>query len=183
LIRFQNKKELLQKNKITRENLYHTIKKATITLLEMAREHSWNEISNDVKFVIKKVETDILENLKPFEGNKIRKRLLNSKEELSLDKAIEQLKSEFESIYLIELYIFKVTTKQTIVEIEILEKSTLDAEYRKTILSDPPMLHCKVAIPPYIDTKSKDKFDINWQLETFEFKWKMFWHRVKRKKN
>ncbi len=67
-------------------------------------------------------------------------------------------------------------------EIEILEKSELDVEYRKTVLNDSPMLHCKVAIPPYSNFDKKDKFDINWQIGTFEYKWKMFWWRRKMKK-
>ena len=72
---------------------------------------------------------------------------------------MNQLNLEFEHIYLIELYIFKVNKKETIVEIEILEKSELDIEYRKTILDNSPMLHCKVVIPPYIGLEKKDKFD------------------------
>jgi len=68
----------LQRDKITKENLYHTIKEGTNTLLEMTREHSWNKISNNVKFVIKKVETEIFENSKPFERDRVRKKLLSN---------------------------------------------------------------------------------------------------------
>ena len=67
-------------------------------------------------------------------------------------------------------------------EIEILEKSALEEGYRASVLNDPPMLHCKVAIPPYIESVKKDKFDINWQLDTIEYKWKMFWLKRKMKK-
>ena len=172
----------MQEDKVTKENLNRQIKEATNTLLEMAKEHSWNKISSNVRYVIKKVKTEITEGENLFQTNRIRKRLLSLKERLNLESAIKQLKSEFENIYLIELYIFKASKKETIVEIEILEKSELDAEYRKTVLNDSPMLHCKVAIPPYIGLEKKDKFDINWQLETIEYKWKIFWWRRKMKK-
>ena len=172
----------MQKDKITAKNLNRQIKEATNQLLEMAKEHSWNKISSDVKYVIKKVKAEITEGKNLFETNRIRKRLLSLKERLDLKSAIKQLNSEFENIYLIELYIFKASKKETIVEIEILEKSELDAEYRKTVLNESPMLHCKVAIPPYIGFEKKDKFDINWQLETIECKWKVFWWRRKIKK-
>gem|GEM_PF-6784071 len=36
------------------------------------------------------------------------------------------------------------------------------------------MLHCKVPIPQYA-LDSKERFDINWQLLTWEYYWKMFW--------
>lgn len=43
------------------------------------------------------------------------------------------------------------------------------------------MLNCKIPIPPYIKIDSKEKFDINWQLETIEYKWKMLWMNLKYK--
>ena len=174
----------MQKDKITKENLKLQIKEMTNQLLEMAKEHSWNKISSNVKFVIGKIKTDISEDEKLVETNRRRKRLLYSKERLNLESAIKQLNSEFENIYLIELFIFKASKKETIVEIAILEKSQLDIEYRnkKEILESSPMLHSKVAIPPYIEFERKDKFDINWQLGTIECKWKMFWWRRKMKK-
>lgn len=152
----KKKTNKLHQGKITKENLYNQIKEATKELLEMAKERSWNKISNDVSYVIKKGKS----------------------ERMNLDSAIKQLKSEFENIYLIELYVFKAEKKETIVEIKILEKSELDFEYRKTAINESPTLHCKVAIPPYIGLEEKGKFDINWQWETFEYKWKMFlWRR------
>lgn len=174
----------MQKEKITIKNLNRQIKEATDQLLEMAKEHSWNTISSNVKYVIEKVKKDITNGGNLFETNRIRKRLLNLKEKLSLETAIKQLNSKFENIYLIELYVLKASKKETIVEIEILEKSELDIEYRKTVVNQSPMLHCKVAIPPYIGFEKQDEFDINWQLETLEYKWKMFWWRrkIKRKK-
>lgn len=172
----------MQIDKITKKNLNRQIEEATDNLLEMAKEHSWNKISGNVKFVIKKVKTDITEGSNLFETNRIRKKILEQKERLNLEFAIKQLKSEFKNLYLIELYVFKANKKDTIVEIEILEKSELGVDQQKIVKNNSPMLHCKVAIPPYIGLENKDKFDINWQLETIEYKWKMFWWRRKTKK-
>ncbi|MBN8851371.1 MAG: hypothetical protein J0H07_05890 [Sphingobacteriales bacterium] len=41
-------------------------------------------------------------------------------------------------------------------------KSSLDNDYRKKVFNDPPMLHLKVAIPPWA-TDKKEKFNINWE--------------------
>lgn len=170
----------MKTDEITQENLNLKLQDATSKLLEMARNLTWNKISNNVKFLIKKVRVkEAAENL--FEEIRIRKKLLNSKEKLNLDTAVNQLNLEFENIYLIDLYIFKADKKETIVEIEVLEKSELDIEYRKTILDNPPMLHCKVAMPPYIGFEKKKEFDINWQLETIEYKWEIFFWRIKHK--
>ena len=35
-------------------------------------------------------------------------------------------------------------------------------DFQKKVLNIPPMLHCKVSIPPWISDK-KEKFDINWE--------------------
>lgn len=165
----------MTEDKITKTNLNQQIKEATNQLLQMADERAWNKISRQLKFVIKKVKTELTDSKSILNRNKTRKRLLEQKERLDLDKAIHQLKSEFDNIYLIELYIFKACKNETIIEVEVLEKTELSIEHRKTILDATPTIHCKVAIPPYIDLDSNDKFDINWQLETFEYKWKMFW--------
>lgn len=177
----KQKAKQMQKDKITPENLHLKIKDATHELLEMAREFSWNRISSNVRYVTKKVNLETIERKNNFEINRIRKMILSSQERLSLESAILQLNAEFDNIYLIELYVFKATRRETIVEIEILEKSELRAKYENIAVDECPTLHGKVPIPLYIGYKNKDKykFDINWQLETFEYKWKMFWFGMK----
>ncbi|MEM9846318.1 MAG: hypothetical protein AAF847_00410 [Bacteroidota bacterium] len=165
----------MQKSKVTRKNLNQQIQVATKMLLEMAKEHAWNKISDNVKYVVNKFKTDQIKEENFFSQNRIRKRHLLSKEQFDLETVVQQLKAEFENIYLIDLYVFKANKKETIVEIGILEKSELGKDQKEIMKEVSPMLHAKVAIPPYIESKSKTKFDINWQLETAEYKWKMFW--------
>jgi len=168
----------LQKDNITKENLDQQIREATNLLLEMAREHSWNNISNNLKFIVK----IITRNENSFEPSRLRKKRLGKEKKLDLESAITQLKSNYDNTYLIELYIFKANKKETIVDIQILEKSELEPEFRRTIYDNPPQLHCKVALPPYIGREKKYKFDINWELGTIEYKWKMFWWRKRMEK-
>jgi len=83
----KKKTKQLQKDKITTKNLNRQIKEATIQLLEMAKEHSWNKISSNVRYVIKKVKTEITECENLFQTNRIRKRLLSLKERLNYPAA------------------------------------------------------------------------------------------------
>lgn len=181
----------MEKKVFTRQNLQQNIEEATILLLQMAKDLCWNDITDEVKYVIKRVNLGV-ENTKNFRNrDKERRKILNKKERLTLDSAIQELSSDFDNIYLIELYIFKARRKETIVEIEVLERSELidpsdlDSEVNKNYLHQNMMLHCKVPVPPYANEDKKIKFDINWQLGTLEHKWKLFWwkRKIKRKYN
>ncbi len=172
----------MQEDNITGENLDRQIGKATSQLLEMAKECSWNNISGNVTYVLRKIEPGATDGENLHDRNRIRKKVLEQQAPVSLGAAADRLKSGFENIYLLDLYIFKANKKETIVEIEILEKTELDPAYQQAVNHLPPRIHCKVAIPPYSSFEAKDKFDINWQLETVEYQWKMFRRRWKTKK-
>lgn len=178
----------MEKKVFTKQNLQQNIDEATILLLKMARDVCWNNIKDEVKYVIKRVNLGVERTENFHNRDKLRKEVLNKKERLTLDSAIQELSSDFDNIYLIELYIFKAEKKETIVEIEVLERSELidhldlDSEESKNYLHQNMMFHCKVPLPPYANEDKNIKFDINWQLGTLEHKWKLFWWRRKTKK-
>ncbi len=178
----------MKKNIIIKENLKQNIEQATTLLLQMARDLCWNNIKDEVKYVIKKVNLEVESTENFHTRNKRRKKVLNQEKRLILDSTIKELSSDFDNIYLIELYIFKAEKKETIVEIEVLERSELtdrsdfDSEANKNYLHQNMMLHCKVPVPPYAHEDKKIKFNINWQLGTLDHKWKLFWWRRKIKK-
>lgn len=172
----------MQEAAIHRGNFEERIKSATQSLLEMARKHSWNEISDELKYVIRKIEPSQSNYSNSFEAASHRKKILESKSPLNLSQAIKELIVDFENIYLIELYVFKSSKEVSIIEILFLEKSGLEEKYRNSVKENAPMLHCKVPIPPYISSANNKKFDINWQLETIEHRWKMFWWKWRKKK-
>ena len=65
-----------------------------------------------------------------------------------------KLKDIYDSIYDINLYVYKCEEHRTIIDIRYYPKSKLDADFFKTVINNPPMLHCKISIPPYV---KKDK--------------------------
>ena len=151
----------------------------TAALLKMAREMTWNTISDEVRYVIRKTAGAEAGNI-PAQ-NRERKRILDAAPELSAEQAIAILLEKYPNLYCIDLYIFRALPNRTIVEIELTEKSRLDADYRLTVSDKPPEWHAKVAIPPY-RSEAKEKFDINWPVGSWESRWKMFWWKWKLRK-
>lgn len=144
----------------------------------MARDLTWNNISDNCVYIISEYN-DSAENA--FERNKIRKALNDKKTPQLLTEIDQELSSLYADIYQIDLYVYRAKKDNTIIEIELLRKSSLDAEYRKTIQDNPPSLHCKVAMPSYYQNK-KEKFDIHWQNGTLGHWWKMLrWRQALKK--
>lgn len=159
-----------------------TLHAMTQALLAMARKHAWNKISPPYSYVIRKLDESLSTGLNFHAERKLRNRQIQLAPVLSLEAVIIALNGFYDKIHLIELCVFKAGKKGTILEIFVVEK---DDDLRNS-KGEPPMLHCKVPIPPYIDSIPKNgikpeprKYDINWELGTFEYHWKMFWERLK----
>jgi hypothetical protein len=158
---------------MTRDSIKSEIENATQSLLKMAREMSYNNISHNLSFIIHKVDDGYSQVSNYFKKYALRKKINDAKPVLTLEEAINELKNYFEDIYEINLYVYKAEKTKTIIEIEITEK-----DRNGFIREGTPFLHCKVAIPPYAD-EPKQKFDINWQFGSCNSKWKMFWWKRK----
>ena len=77
-----------------------------------------------------------------------------------------ELTRMYHNLYDINLVIYSARKELTVIDIRYYPKSALDHEYRQTVLDKPPMLHCKVAMPPGLDPgfdETIKKFDINWE--------------------
>lgn len=164
---------------MTKENLYNDLKNATGKLLEMARDHSWNTISENCLYIINEIKNSNGKNF--FEQRKIRNKENQNKEPRPLQLITLELEAIYENLYDVNLYIYKVTSNSTMVEIRFYPKSSLDKDYLEKVISNEPMLHCKVPIPPY-SNEGKSKFDINWELGGFRHRWKMYWWRKRTRK-
>ncbi len=101
-----------------------------------------------------------------------------AKTPVELKDVMPGLLQMFDDIYEIDLFIFKSAKPCTIIEIRYRLKEPLEPDYRRSVIDDPPMLHCKLVIPRYLAGKSK-KFDVNWELKPWLCGWKMFWARLR----
>ena len=137
----------------------------------MARDSSFNNISDNCKFIISEIKHS---DKNFFEQNKIRKTENEKKTPKPITDIIVELATLYSNLYDVNLYVYKADKNSTLIEIQYFSRSSLDIEYQKKSATQETMLHCKVAIPPYA-SDNKEKFDINWQLGTLNHKWKMFW--------
>jgi hypothetical protein len=146
---------------------------ASQSLLTMARDLTYNNISDNLFFLIRIVDDDYNQMSSIIERNKLRKKINESKPILTIENATKELENIFDQAYEINLYIYRVENNRTIIDIEV---TIFDKSFSNK--KETPIFHCKVPIPPYL-YQTKEKFNINWQLGTWGFKWKMFWWKQK----
>ncbi|WP_369615390.1 hypothetical protein [Flavobacterium sp. CFS9] len=157
------------------KNIEEQIENLTIRLLEMVNLYCWNDISENLVYILSDISKVESENF--FIQRRNRNKLNKKKRPKSFNEAISDLEEIYDSIYDINLYVYKSEKHQTIIDIRYFLKSDLGSEFDKTIANNPPMLHCKITLPPY-RKNDKSKFDINWELGGFRYNWNMFWWKT-----
>lgn len=163
---------------MSKENLEKDLKDATSKLLELARESAWNTISDECLYIISETRDDIADDF--FTLKKIRKQENEKKTPVPLRQIITELENFYDDLYDVNLFIYRSLPNTTIVEIQYYPKSTLDMEFYEKVRGNSPMLHCKVALPPY-RKDNNPKFDINWELGGFRHRWNLFWWRWRKR--
>ena len=119
-----------------------------------------------------------------FERAKIQKKVNEKKSPKQLSEIVADLTKIYDNLYDINLYIYKSLPNKTIIEIRYFLKTSHTAEFYPTIQNNEPMLHCKVAIPPYVakepnSTEKQELFDVNWELGGFRHEWNKFLWKAK----
>jgi len=155
--------------------LQDEIQEAIPKLFSMARELTWNKISDNYKFIL----TEIKDSDKNFHvQSRLIKKGNDRKIPVTIQDLLPTLRRLYPNIYDINLHIYKATKTLTIIDIRYYPKSSLGTDYRQKVFNDPPMLHLKVAIPPWM-TEKKEKFNINWEHNQWAIKWRLFLSRRK----
>lgn len=151
-------------------NLELEIKEMLDATEEMVRSACWNKISANRTFMITKDS----ERCKPKEGWKAyflaEKACLLNHKKYAFGEALAFLEQHLETIYLIEIYLFKSLRKESVFEIRLRYTHDLKGDINRNQL---PLKHCKVVTPPYLKDKAQ-KFDVNWKFGTLESKIRLF---------
>ncbi len=157
--------------------LEEKIQEAIPKLLDMARDLTWNNISGNCKFIV----TEIKNNQDSFlEQRKLNKKMNDKKVPVTLTELTPKLQRLNDIVYDINLHIYKATKNTTIIDVRYYSKSSHDRDYQEKVLHKLPMLHCKVAMPPWLSDK-KEKFDINWKHYEGLNRLKLIWLKLKLK--
>lgn len=156
-------------------NIREEIQNSITQLFELAAVNCWNNISKNLRFILSDISETNRGNF--YIQRRNRNKLNKKKSPKSFNEAISDLKEIYDSIYDINLYVYKSEKHQTIIDIRYFLKSDLESEFAKTIDNNAPMLHCKITLPPY-RKNDKSKFDINWELGGFRYSWNIFWWKA-----
>ncbi|HMK25209.1 MAG TPA: hypothetical protein VK483_04200 [Chitinophagaceae bacterium] len=162
---------------MTSHSLKNELEEAIPRLLDMAKELTWNKLSDNFKFILTEIK-DSQENF--YEQRRLRKIENDKKIPVTLQELMPTLQKLYENFYDINLQIYKSTRAMTVIDIRYYPQSSLDEDYRRKVINNPPMLHSKVSIPPWCSDR-KEKFDINWEHNQGWNKWKLFWLKLKLK--
>lgn len=133
-------------------------------LLAMANESSIQPISDNCQFFLSEIEINSVPKGR-FTKQKFTGRLS------TFDEVYAELEHMHDNLYDINLFVFKAHRKKTTIEVKYLLKSSLKHAYPDSITDKPPMIHAKVATPPY--RLSNEKFDINWEFGRIRARWKL----------
>ena len=160
---------------MTLTTLENEIQEAIPILFNTARNLTRNSISENYKFILTEINISS-ENF--HEQRKMNKKINDKKVPLSLTELVPTLQRLYNNFYDINLHIYRATKSMTLIDFRYYPKSSLDKDYREKIMSNPPMLHCKVSMPPWLSEKEK-KFDINWEHYEGLNRLRLLWFKLK----
>ena len=160
---------------MTLTTLENEIQEAIPILFDTARNLTRNSISENYKFILTEINNSS-ENFQ--EQRKMNKKINDKKVALSLTELVPTLQRLYNNFYDINLHIYRATKIMTVIDFRYYPKSSLDKDYLKKIMSNPPMLHCKVSMPPWLSDKEK-KFDINWEHYEGLNRLRLLWFKLK----
>ncbi len=160
---------------MTAEELKENILKTSHDIIRIAREKCNNNFSDNIEFVIRRFD---VADLDFFALNKLRKETYEKSTKLPVDKVVQELYSDLSGLLWIDLMIYKAEKNRTIIEVLLIKRqsneSVGDQELR-------PSFHGGISTPQYA-ADSNDRFDVNWQQNTFNHRLKFFLWKIKTKK-
>lgn len=160
---------------MTLNSFYAEINRMVPLLLDMARGLTANHISDNCEFILSEISDLPID---AHERRKVIKQQNEAKRPVPLSALMPALCQLYPNLHDVNLFIYHATCDRTIIDIRYYPRTSLSKVHRQQVAANPPMLHCKVATPPWLSLATKTrKFDINWERRIGRAKWKMFWFR------
>lgn len=162
-------------HKITPLTLGADLKVAEHRLLELARELSQKNVSDNCLYITSAIHND---HKNAFEERRYRMAENRSKRPSDLKPVLAELTRQFSDLHDINLFVYRADSDRTIIDVRYFLRSTLPAQLREQLTGQPPTLHVKVMIPPWRRGDHRS-FDINWEHHPWSIHWNLFWAQVK----
>jgi hypothetical protein len=154
-------------------DLAAAIQEAVPQLLALGRSLAWNTISDRCLFIVSEI-TD--EPTNAHQRRRLTKCLNDAKQPLPLADLAPALHQLHGNLHDINLFIYRATREATVVDIRYYPRSSLTPAYRAQVATLPPMLHVKVATPPWLtQAQPLPKFNINWEHQVTWARLRTWW--------
>jgi len=154
-------------------DLVTAIQEAVPQLLALGRSLAWSTIPDCCLFIVSEI---IDEPTNAHQRRRLNKRLNDAKQPLPLADLAPALHQLHGNLHDINLFIYRATREATIVDIRYYSRSSLTPAYRAQVATLPPMLHVKIATPPWLtQAQPLPKFDINWERRVTWARLRTWW--------
>ena len=153
-----------------KETINLELSDAVQSLLQLARDLSYNKISDNCSFIFSEIKKS---DKNAFEQTKNRKSINDKKIPKSFIEIVKEMEAMYSNLHDVILYIYKAKKNETIIEIKYFPRTSLDLDYQKITADQETMLHYKVSLPNYASNFDQ-KFDINWEHGPLNHLWKQF---------
>jgi len=151
---------------VDKETFITRLKKASNSALKLAKEFTFNEISENCIYKIKPNNLDLSDHLTSSEKENLINRIKELNKTLTINEVSDRLMIENKVPIWINCSVIRSTKKNTTIELFTSRRFRNDFElYNKT--ENYPPFNAVIINPPYL-FDNKEKFDVNWRYKKIQ---------------
>jgi hypothetical protein len=149
-----------------KETFITRLNKASNSALKLAREFTFNEITENLIFKIKPNSLDLSDHLTDSERENLIARKKELNKTLTANQVADRLILENKVPIWINCSVIRSTKKTTTIELFTSRRFREDSELYHKMETYPPF-HAVIINPPYL-FENKEKFDVNWRYKKIQ---------------
>jgi hypothetical protein len=149
-----------------KETFIIRLNRASESAVELAREFTFNEITEKLIYKIKPNSPDLSDHLTDLEKENLNSRKKELNKVFSAEEVSERLVLENKVPVWVNCSVIRSTKKITTIELCTSRRFREDSEIYHKIETYPPF-HAVIVNPPYL-FDNKEKFDVNWRFNKIQ---------------
>jgi len=155
-----------------KETFISRLSEASSSALILARESTFNEITDNLIYTIKPNSLDLSDHLTDFEKENLSNRKNELNKTLTENEVADRLILDKKAPVWINCSVIGTSKGNTIIELLTSRRFRNKNELYHQKEGYSPF-HALIQLPPYFSIDSKDKFDINWRRKKIQTKIRM----------